>query len=101
MDSGQSTQEPGNSIRVTAAVNGMVQGVGFRYWVMRRALNLGLTGTVINRADGSVLITAEGLPSAVDGLLEQVRSPSAPGAVHDVEEHRSAATGEFEGFAAG
>lgn len=101
MNSEQPFGGPGNTIRVTAAVNGLVQGVGFRYWVMRRALKLGLTGTVVNRADGSVLITAEGLPSAVDGLLELVRSPSAPGAVQDVEEHRSAATGEFEGFAAG
>ena len=91
----------GGNVRVTATVNGLVQGVGFRYWVLRRAGKLGLTGSVVNRPDGSVLITAEGAPSAVDGLLELVRSPSAPGAVHDVEEHRSAATGEFEGFSAG
>lgn len=76
----------------------MVQGVGFRYWVMRRALELGLSGTASNRSDGSVLIIAEGLPSAVDGLLEQVRSPAAPGAVEDVEERRSPATAEFAGF---
>ena len=51
--------------------------------------------------DGSVVITAEGLPSALDGLLEWVRSPSAPGVVESVEEHHSPATGEFSGFDAG
>jgi len=78
-----------------------VQGVGFRYRVLRQAMKLKLTGTVVNLPDGSVLITAEGLPSALDGLLEWVRSPSAPGVVESVEEHRSPATGEFSGFDAG
>lgn len=88
-------------VRVTAVVRGVVQGVGFRYRVLRQALKLKLAGTVINAADGSVVITAEGLPSALDGLLEWVRSPSAPGVVESVEEHRSPATGEFSGFDAG
>ena len=102
MDSQEPANGPmGGSVRVTATVNGLVQGVGFRYWVLRRAGKLGLTGTVVNQPDGSVLITAEGPPSAVDGLMEQVRSPSAPGAVHDVEERRSAASSEFDGFSAG
>lgn len=100
-----SLQSPSGSardqIRVTARVSGLVQGVGFRYRVMRQALKLGLTGTVINQADGSVAITAEGLPSALDGLMEWVRSPSAPGAVENVEERHSPATGEFNGFDAG
>ena len=92
---------PGDEIRVTAVVRGVVQGVGFRYRVLRQALKLNLTGTVVNFPDGSVVITAEGLPSALDGLLEWVRSPAAPGVVESVEEHRSPATGEFSGFDAG
>lgn len=88
-------------VRVTAVVRGVVQGVGFRYRVLRQALRLGLTGTVVNQPDGSVEITAEGLSSALDGLLEWVRSPSAPGVVESVEEHHSPATGEFSGFDAG
>ncbi|MER1997257.1 MAG: acylphosphatase [Arthrobacter sp.] len=91
----------GEDVRVTAEVRGVVQGVGFRYRVLRQALKLGLTGTVVNRSDGSVLITAEGRPSALDGLLEWVRSPSAPGVVESVEERHSPATGEFSGFDAG
>ncbi len=91
----------GEDVRVTAVVRGVVQGVGFRYRVLRQALRLGLTGTVVNMPDGSVEITAEGLPSALDGLLEWVRSPSAPGVVESVDERHSPATGEFNGFDAG
>ncbi|GAA1922508.1 hypothetical protein GCM10009688_29470 [Arthrobacter gandavensis] len=91
----------GDKVRLTAIVRGMVQGVGFRYRVLRQALKLKLTGTVVNQPDGSVVITAEGLPSALDGLIEWVRSPSAPGVVENVEEHHSPATGEFNSFDAG
>ncbi|MCC3283862.1 MULTISPECIES: acylphosphatase [Arthrobacter] len=101
MDSPNSPAGAGDHVRLTAVVRGMVQGVGFRYRVMRQALKLDLAGTVINQADGSVVITAEGLPSALDGLMEWVRSPAAPGAVENVDEHHSPATGEFSGFDAG
>ncbi|MDF2497489.1 acylphosphatase [Arthrobacter koreensis] len=96
-----STGASGDEVRVTAVVRGVVQGVGFRYRVLRQAAKLNLTGSAVNQPDGSVVITAEGLPSAVDGLLEWVRSPAAPGVVESVEEHHSPATGEFSSFDAG
>ncbi|MGW9402363.1 acylphosphatase [Arthrobacter sp. NPDC055585] len=96
-----SAGSPGDDVRVTAVVRGVVQGVGFRYRVLRQALKLNLRGTAVNMPDGSVVITAEGLPSALDGLLLWVRSPSAPGVVESVQEHHSPATGEFSGFDAG
>lgn len=41
-------------------VKGLVQGVGFRMAVSRWARQLGITGYVRNRADGSVQIVADG-----------------------------------------
>lgn len=41
-------------------VTGRVQGVGFRWYVMERAQELGLTGYVLNRRDGTVEVVAEG-----------------------------------------
>ncbi len=41
-------------------VYGRVQGVGFRYYTHKKALELGITGFVKNRPDGSVYIEAEG-----------------------------------------
>jgi hypothetical protein len=46
--------------RLHAVVHGRVQGVGFRYFVMREARALGLSGWVRNQADGSVEVEAEG-----------------------------------------
>ncbi len=41
-------------------VYGRVQGVGFRYYTQKKANELGITGFVKNRPDGSVYIEAEG-----------------------------------------
>lgn len=84
--------------RLTAIVTGTVQGVGFRYYTRRRALALGLRGIVSNRADGSVLIVAEGADRAVRELVTWLGSPAAPGRVDDVEESYGAPTGEFTDF---
>ena len=41
-------------------VAGRVQGVGYRYFVLRQAEALGVSGYARNRADGSVEVVAEG-----------------------------------------
>jgi acylphosphatase len=43
-----------------AVVDGVVQGVGFRWATVRQARALGLTGLVRNLADGRVQVVAEG-----------------------------------------
>ncbi|MCC9146196.1 MULTISPECIES: acylphosphatase [unclassified Arthrobacter] len=90
----------GTARRLTARVTGEVQGVGFRYRTLRQAVQLGLTGVVSNAADGSVHVVAEGRGPALDGLLEFLRGPKAPGVVANVEESFSPAAGEFEDFRA-
>ena len=90
--------DSGEPVRLNARVSGVVQAVGFRYWTVRKAEELGLSGTVRNNFDGSVGIVAEGPQSVVLELRRWLRSPEAPGRVEDVEESISAATGEFGGF---
>ncbi|MGZ5310763.1 MAG: carbamoyltransferase HypF, partial [Solirubrobacterales bacterium] len=63
--------------RVRARVSGIVQGVGFRPFVHRRAGVLELSGWVLNDSAG-VLLEAEGEPGAVDALLRSLRE-DAPG----------------------
>ncbi|HUW04738.1 MAG TPA: acylphosphatase [Williamwhitmania sp.] len=46
--------------QVSIHVFGMVQGVGFRYFVKRNASKLGLSGYAKNNDDGTVLVVAEG-----------------------------------------
>lgn len=47
-------------MQIHIRVFGRVQGVGFRAWTVRQALDLNLKGFVRNRRDGSVEILAEG-----------------------------------------
>jgi len=54
-------------------VEGMVQGVGFRFFVERNALKLGLVGWVRNLYDGGVEIHSEGKETDVDRFVEIVR----------------------------
>lgn len=48
---------------------GRVQGVGFRYYSTYKARELGLTGWVRNRYDGSVEMEVQGEPDLIDALL--------------------------------
>lgn len=52
---------------------GRVQGVGFRYYVLRAANALGLDGWVRNRDDGSVELVVQGEKEQVQQLLQTVR----------------------------
>ena len=49
-------------------VHGRVQGVGFRYFAARAARDLGLSGYVRNRADGTVEVCACGNPARLERL---------------------------------
>jgi len=48
--------------------HGLVQGVGYRWFVWREAERLGLRGVVRNLPDGSVEVIAEGVTEALDRL---------------------------------
>ena len=56
-------------VAVRAHVTGRVQGVAFRAWTQRRALELGLSGWVRNEADGSVTALLVGEQATVDEMV--------------------------------
>ena len=58
-------------------VRGVVQGVGFRPFVWRLATELGLDGTVVNRA-GQVVIEAAGSVGAVEDFARRLACDAPP-----------------------
>lgn len=84
--------------RMTAWVQGRVQGVGFRWWVRSRALELELNGVAENLLDGRVKVIAEGKLNACLALLDQLEGPGTPGRVERVTYRLDAATGSLTGF---
>jgi acylphosphatase len=91
-------QQPG--ARLAAWVDGLVQGVGFRWWVRSQALGLDLAGTVQNLPDGRVEVIAEGSRQACRELLARLGGPDTPGRVTDVSHEWRPALGDLPGFAA-
>jgi acylphosphatase len=60
-------------VRAEIVVNGLVQGVGFRYFVMREAKKLELNGYVKNLYTGEVLTVVEGEKAIVEEMLKKLR----------------------------
>jgi acylphosphatase len=55
------------SVRVR--IEGLVQGVGYRAWMERTAMGMGLDGWVRNRRDGGVEAVFAGPTAAVDAMI--------------------------------
>jgi acylphosphatase len=84
--------------RMHAFVDGYVQGVGFRYFVIRQASRLGLTGFVRNLPDGRVEVVAEGPEDGLRQLLLELHRGPSGASVSSVASTFAPATGEFHTF---
>jgi len=83
-DAGLTRGEATPSVRTPAArvvraieVRGLVQGVGFRPFVWRLATELGLEGSVVNRA-GQVEIVVSGSAEAVEAFARRLAADAPP-----------------------
>jgi len=103
------------AVRLVAWVEGRVQGVGFRWWVRSRALELGLVGFAENLTDGRVKVVAEGASGHCRDLLALLADGTAsaeteggapgwpdrscrPGRVTRVAHRWTDAAGDISGF---
>jgi acylphosphatase len=73
-------------------VFGMVQGVGFRWFVARHARSLGLTGYARNLPSGSVEVLVDGPEEALPALERLLRAGPASAQVDRVERSPGPAT---------
>ena len=90
--------DAGGSRRLEATIRGRVQGVGYRYFVVRRATELGLVGWVANSADGTVRSVAEGPAAALEALEAALRDGPTGAIVDEVVAVRMPPTGRFDRF---
>lgn len=87
-----------NDVRAHLIIQGMVQGVGFRYFAYSWAERLGLTGWVKNTYDGSVETEVEGDRSAVEEYIEQMKLGPRWGHVRDVAVEFKPYEGNYSSF---
>jgi acylphosphatase len=74
-------------------VRGRVQGVGYRYFVLRQADAAGVSGFARNLKDGSVEVVAEGGEDALGRLEAALREGPSFAEVTDVEREAIAERG--------
>ena len=71
-------------VRVHAYVSGLVQGVGYRWFVRGLADAAGLSGWARNLPDGRVEVELEGPADDVRAVAAALDGPRAPGSVTGV-----------------
>ncbi len=80
-------------------IQGIVQGVGFRYFVKQQAEALAITGWVRNRyGDESVEVWAEGPRPVLEILLNELRRGPQSAIVEHIAIDWPPATGKFRQF---
>jgi len=84
--------------RLHAVVHGDVQGVGYRYFVQRKAQQLGLQGWVRNNDDGTVELVAEGSREQLEQLKRALEEGPRLARVDRVETRWSNAAGGLNSF---
>lgn len=73
----ESLEGPAEIARISLAISGRVQGVGFRPFVVRLARGLSLTGSVANVPEG-VLLEIQGHRTWLGRFLEALASELPP-----------------------
>ena len=82
-----------------AIIRGRVQGVGYRYYTLMRAQQLGVTGWVRNEADTSVRVVAQGQRAVLEAFISLLKVGPTGANVADVDVDWSYTCGsEFRKF---
>ncbi len=79
-------------------VSGLVQGVGYRYFAMRKANTYRINGFAKNLIDGRVEVVAEGSRSMVDQFVSDLKVGPMSAHVTDVRIEWDNPAYEFKGF---
>ncbi|CUS33438.1 acylphosphatase [Candidatus Nitrospira nitrificans] len=85
-------------VRAHILVVGRVQGVGFRAFAARSAVQLGLSGGVRNLDDGRVELEVEGGRTVIEALLRELKIGSPASHVGRIDVEWSVATGRYSRF---
>jgi acylphosphatase len=84
--------------RVDMIIEGRVQGVGFRHFTLHHANELGISGSVKNRPDGTVSVIAEGEEEALLQFIAYLKQGPAMSHVSQIRQDWKEATQSFSDF---
>ena len=75
---------PKNTLTLNMKITGKVQGVGFRYFVLQQAQELGIKGWVSNKPNGDVEALAQGEKADLEQFIAKVKEGPSFSRVDDV-----------------
>ncbi len=78
--------------------NGLVQGVGFRYFIIKNAENLGLKGYTQNLYTGEVLTVVEGAKVKIEELYKRIKVGPSHASVKNCKINWGESKNEFTHF---
>lgn len=84
--------------RLEVTVRGVVQGVGYRFFVVQHVVGTGITGWVANGPRGEVFCAMEGDRTALERMLADLERGPVGAIVEQVQAVWMPATGAFNGF---
>ena len=84
--------------RAEIIINGLVQGVGFRYYILRHAQQLGLSGYTKNLYTGEVQTVVEGEISLIEELFSLIKAGPRSASVNQSKIYWSECKEEFNSF---
>lgn len=87
-----------NDVRAHLFISGIVQGVGYRYFAIRKANAYGIAGFAKNLIDGRVEVVAEGGRGLVEQFIEDLRIGPMSAHVTDIRIEWDKPAYEFKGF---
>ncbi len=85
-------------VQAHIVVSGIVQGVGYRYFVSRLAGKWELTGWVKNQPTGEVEIEIEGPRGLIESLIKDLWTGNAWATVREIDVRWEKYTGKYDGF---
>ncbi|MEJ2567953.1 MAG: acylphosphatase [candidate division WOR-3 bacterium] len=84
--------------RIHIWVSGVVVGVGFRYFTVRKAREFGVSGWVRNTPDGKVEVVAEGEKWQLKELTGSLKVGPSSSSVSGIDAEEEKYQNEFDGF---
>lgn len=84
--------------RAHVLIHGSVQGIGYRFFAVRTAREMGLAGWVKNLPTGEVELEVEGESQILENYLQYLQTKHPWANVHDVEVTWLSYEGKFQNF---
>lgn len=79
-------------------VTGRVQGVGYPYFAVQKASEMGITGWVQNSVNGSVIIVAQGIEEEIKTFIDYLYLGPTRSRVDQISKVKFNTLGNFDNF---